>query len=86
MRGIFARVLLGLFAILLLSVGGFIGSSILFAPSRMQTDRFFNRIIEYEFDGAVRAYESGGAPALDEYVGRLIREMGHHYFLLDAEG
>ncbi len=86
MRGIFSRVLLWLFAILLLSVGGFIGSSILFAPNRMQQDQFFRRIIEYEFDGAVRAYESGGAPALREYFERLHRDVGHQYFLLDGAG
>jgi two-component system sensor histidine kinase CpxA len=85
-KGIFARVLLWLFAILLLSVAGFVGSSILFAPKRMQGDRFLRRIIEYEFDGAVRAYESGRAPALREYCGRLNREVGNHYYLLDANG
>lgn len=86
MRGLFTRVLVWMLAILLLSVAGFFISAALFAPRRMQGDRFLHRIVDYEFDGAIRAYESGGVPALKAYCDRLNREVGNRYSLLDAQG
>ena len=86
MRGIFARILAWFLATLLFGVAAFFLSSFLFAPGKMQRDQFLRRIVDYEFADAVRAYESGGSPALGAYLDRMSRLVSNQYHLLDASG
>jgi two-component system sensor histidine kinase CpxA len=86
MRGLFARILAWFLATLLFSVAAFFLSAFLFAPGKMQRDQFLRRIVDYEFADAVRAYESGGAPALGSYLDRMESMVGNRYRLLDARG
>ena len=86
MRSIFGRLLISFVVILALSISGFIASALLFAPTRMQQDQFLKRLVGYEFDGAVRAYETAGARGLHDYMQSLTQQNGHRYFLLDAAG
>ncbi len=86
MRGIFARILAWFLATLLFGVAAFFLSSFLFAPGKMQRDQFLRRIVDYEFADAVRAYESGGPPALGVYLDRMTKLVSNHYHLLDANG
>jgi two-component system sensor histidine kinase CpxA len=86
MRGLFARILAWFLATLLFSFAAFFLSAFLFAPGKMQRDQFLHRIVDYEFADAVRAYESGGAPALGAYLDRMASMVGNRYRLLDARG
>jgi signal transduction histidine kinase len=86
MRGLFARILAWFLATLLFSCAAFFLSAFLFAPGKMQRDQFLRRIVDYEFADAVRAYESGGAPALGSYLDRMQSMVGNRYHLLDAQG
>jgi signal transduction histidine kinase len=86
MRGLFARILAWFLATLLFSVAAFFLSSFLFAPGKLQRDQFLHRIVDYEFEDAVRAYESGGPPALGVYLDRLTSLVTNQYHLLDAQG
>jgi two-component system sensor histidine kinase CpxA len=86
MRGLFAKLLAWFLATLLFSAGAFFLSSFLFAPGKMQRDQFFKRIVDYEFEDATRAYESGGPPALGVYLDRLNSLVANQYHLLDAQG
>jgi two-component system sensor histidine kinase CpxA len=75
-----------LLATLLFGVVAFFLSSFLFAPGKMQRDQFLHRIVDYEFADAVRAYESGGAPALGAYLDRMTALVSNKYYLLDTQG
>jgi two-component system sensor histidine kinase CpxA len=86
MRGLFAKLLAWFLATLLFSAGAFYLSSFLFAPGKMQRDQFFKRIVDYEFEDATRAYESGGPSALGVYLDRLGSLVANQYYLLDAQG
>jgi len=86
MRGLFAKILAWFVATLLLSSVAFFLSTFLSAPRRMQRDQFLHRIVDYEFADAVRAYESGGPPALGAYLDRMVVMVGNRYHLLDASG
>jgi two-component system sensor histidine kinase CpxA len=86
MRGLFARILAWFLATLLFSFAAFFLSAFLFAPGKMQRDQFLRRIVDYEFADAMRAYESGGAPALGSYLERIASMVGNRYHLLDARG
>jgi signal transduction histidine kinase len=86
MRGLFARILAWFLATLLFSVAAFFLSSFLFAPGKLQRDQFLHRIVDYEFEDAIRAYESGGPPALGVYLDRLTSLVTNQYHLLDAQG
>jgi two-component system sensor histidine kinase CpxA len=85
-RGLFARLLAWFLATLLFGVGAFFLSSFLFAPGKMQRDQFLRRIVDYEFADAIRAYESGGAPALGAYFDHLKSLNANRYHLLDSQG
>lgn len=86
MRGLFARILAWFLATLLFSVIAFFLSSFLSAPRKMQRDQFLHRIVDYEFADAIRAYESGGPPALGTYLDRMTALVSNQYHLLDAQG
>jgi two-component system sensor histidine kinase CpxA len=86
MRGLFARILAWFLATLLFSVAAFFLSSFLFAPGKLQRDQFLHRIVDYEFEDGIRAYESGGPPALGVYLDRLTSLVTNQYHLLDAQG
>jgi two-component system sensor histidine kinase CpxA len=86
MRGLFAKLLAWFLASLLFSAGAFFFSSFVFAPGKMQRDQFFHRIVDFEFEDATRAYESGGPRALGVYLDRLNSLVTNQYYLLDAQG
>lgn len=86
MRGLFARILAWFLGTLMFSVVAFFLSSFLFAPHKMQRDQFFHRIVDYEFADAIRAYESGGTPALGAYLDHMAAMVGNQYHLLDSRG
>jgi len=84
-RGLFVKLLAWFLGTLLFSAVAFFLSSFLFAPGKMQRDQFFHRIVEYQFEDAVRAYESGGPAALGVYVDRLQGLVANQYYLLNAQ-
>jgi two-component system sensor histidine kinase CpxA len=85
-RGIFARVVGWVFGILIFSFVAFVASSFLNAPRMMRNDRFFRRLLNYERDAALRAYQQEGIAGLRRNIDDLQLQNPNHYYLLDAQG
>ncbi len=81
----FRRILLWFSGMLLFSFAAYLATSYwIFA----RTERVppMHRAAQFEFEEAVRAYESGGAPALKDLLDRLDREGPERHHLLDRQG
>ncbi|MBV9081160.1 MAG: HAMP domain-containing histidine kinase [Acidobacteriaceae bacterium] len=85
MRSIFVKILVWFCITLVVCVaGGELSARFRrFAPGRRD---FFSRALAFQVDGARHAYETGGAPSLQDYFARLQRHFPGRYALLDANG
>ncbi len=82
MKGIFRRILLWFFALLLFSFVAFLATTWYFTarPS------MFGSMRRLQCEDAAMAYELGGKPALEKYMVRLNRTFPAQHFFVDREG
>ncbi len=85
MRSVYLRILLWCFVTLLLSLIAFVMVSTFVSGTAARVG-FITDIHAWQTAEAVRAYESGGSPGLDAYLGNLHRFIKEHDYLTDAGG
>jgi two-component system sensor histidine kinase CpxA len=83
---VFRRILLWFAGILLVSFVGFLITNRWLTPRAQMHGNMMQRVIQFEFQEAINAYESGGAPALRAFLTRLNALMPPRHHLLDAQG
>jgi two-component system sensor histidine kinase CpxA len=83
MRSLHARILVFYFGTLLLSLIAFVAIDAT-AGGQASRERF-SKLFELQIDGAVRAYEDGGAAELAPFLQRLDRSFTATHYLLDDQ-
>jgi two-component system sensor histidine kinase CpxA len=85
-RSIFAKIVLWFTATFVLSVVGYIITSMLLSARLAARDPSMPRLHSLFVDDARRAYEEGGAARLSEYLARLDSYSEADHFLVDSDG
>src|SRR5450432_2145549 len=84
MRSVYAKILLGWLATLVLSLVAFVGVSIYVSITSQHGERGGG--FRMNLEDAVNAYESGGPQALAARLGKYKRYLGDDHYLTDRRG
>ncbi len=86
MRSLFARILLWFLVTTAITVAGFIAITALSIAELPNRQRPFSRLVPFELGEARHAYETGGKPALRDFLERLQTAFQAEGTLTDAQG
>src|SRR5262249_33897169 len=85
-RSIFGKLVVWFTATVVLSLVGFVVTSMLLSARLARRDPMMPRLHALFLDEARRAYEQGGSAGLTEYLGRLDDFSDTEHFLTDGRG
>lgn len=85
-RSIFSKIVLWFTATFILSLVGYIGTSMVLSARLADREPLLSRLGALLADDAVRAYDEGGSTALGDYLARLGSYTECQHFLVDAGG
>jgi two-component system sensor histidine kinase CpxA len=82
----FRRILLWFGGMLVFSFAAFVGTSFWLSSRPPMRDSVFRGLVEFQLSEAIRAYQTGGQPALQDLLSRLDRHFPARHYLTDANG
>jgi two-component system sensor histidine kinase CpxA len=86
MKSVYFRISIFMFATLVLSLIAFIGVTQVVSYQASRRTGQFGQIQSMELEEAREAYETGGAPKLQQFIGRLQRYLRGDHYLTDGRG